>query len=221
LDPTTPLTGNNGSSTGRFENAGTNLYIHNDGGRSSILPVELTSFTATVEKGGVALNWSTASEKNNDRFEVLRSTDGVNFVKIGEVDGNGTTSVPQNYSFLDNTVSSGVYYYQLRQVDFDGASELSKIVSVEINVTQAFTAGNFFPNPTSNATSLIVTLPTDSRISFSLFTTDGRQVFSKVYNLGKGQQRIDFDFGQLPAGTYIGSIQTESERVTKKLIIQH
>jgi hypothetical protein len=64
-------------------------------------------------------------------------------VKIGEVGGNGTTAVPQNYEFLDITVSTGVYYYQLQQVDFDGTHELSKIVSVEIHLQQ----GMVYPNP--------------------------------------------------------------------------
>jgi hypothetical protein len=216
LDPNSPRL----NPYGRFDNDGTTIYLHNSGGKSSLLPVELTSFTATYTNDAVLLNWETASEVNNDRFEVLRSTDGVNFTQIGTVAGNGTTSQPQAYSLLDRDVKPGLYYYRLRQVDFDGISELSRIVSVLVPGAAKFDVGNFFPNPTRNLTSINITLPQETRMVFTLYSIDGKIMFSDVYNLGNGNQRIDVDVAKLPAGSYIGIFQTDSETINRKLIKQ-
>jgi hypothetical protein len=205
---------------GRFDSDGTDFYIHNAGGRSAILPVELTSFTGTYTEAGNLLNWTTASEFNNDRFEVLRSTDAVNFTQIGIVAGNGTTNEPQAYSFLDTDVTSGVYYYQLRQVDFDGTSELSRIVSVVVPGAERFDVGLFYPNPTTNRASVNITLPQETRVVFSLYSIDGKQVISQVYTLDQGNQRIDIDVASMPAGSYIGIFQTDKETINRKLIKQ-
>jgi|GEM_PF-6496246 len=205
---------------GRFDNTGTTFYIHNSGGRSSILPVELTSFTATYTDNAVLLNWTTASELNNDRFEVLRSTDAVNFTKIGTVAGNGTTSTPHAYSLVDTDVAAGTYYYQLRQVDFDGTADLSKIVSVVVPGAEKFAVGNFYPNPTSRATTINVTMTENADVVFTLYSIDGKRAISKVYNLAKGDNRIDIDVAGVAAGSYIGIFQTKGEVINRKLIVQ-
>ncbi len=198
----------------------TEFYIHNTGGRSSVLPVELTSFTATKVTEGVLLNWNTASELNNDRFEVTRSTDGVNFETIGYVSGMGTTNNPQQYSFLDKDVASGVYYYQLRQVDFDGTAELSKIVSVEITAETVLNVGLFFPNPAQRVSSVVVNSPDNANIVFTLYSIDGKQALNKVYSLARGENRIDVDLNNVPAGSYISIFQTQGQIINRKLIVQ-
>lgn len=96
---------------------------------TSILPVKLTSFTAKQTSSAVELSWSTATETNNAYFEVLKSTDG-EFKAIGKVVGHGTTSQIQNYIFRDNSLSKSTVYYQLRQVDNDGKSELSEVRAI-------------------------------------------------------------------------------------------
>ncbi|MGV3642348.1 MAG: hypothetical protein ACO1NZ_17630, partial [Adhaeribacter sp.] len=111
------------------------------------LPVELISFEGEATKSGVLLEWATATEKNNDRFEVERSTNGVTFTKIAEVKGNGNATAKRTYSLRDAKASRGTHYYRLKQVDFDGTSEYSKMIAVENNLSAAASGLLVAPNP--------------------------------------------------------------------------
>ncbi|RZJ92236.1 MAG: T9SS type A sorting domain-containing protein [Chryseobacterium sp.] len=100
------------------------------------LPVKLTSFNGTKAQNGISLSWTTASEVDNSHFEVYKAFDEKNFKKIGEVKGNGNSSSKQSYSFVDHKPENGVNYYQLKQVDFNGNSEQSKIIAVNFHLKQ-------------------------------------------------------------------------------------
>ncbi len=101
------------------------------------LPVELSAFTARSNlRGGVLLEWQTASETDNAYFEVQRSQNGKEFLEIARVAGAGTTVVAQHYTFTDSAAMPGTVYYRLRQVDTDGTSSLSKVVQVHVNERQ-------------------------------------------------------------------------------------
>lgn len=97
---------------------------------SSPLPVELLDFTARPEGDAVRCAWRTASEINNDFFTVERSTDGVSFSDVGEVQGAGNSLQLLEYGFVDRAPSSGLSYYRLRQTDLDGTEEWSAMVAV-------------------------------------------------------------------------------------------
>ena len=94
----------------------------------SPLPVELISFDLETKDETVILNWKTGSELNNDHFDIMRSSDGRRFLKIGEVKGSGTTSNEVSYTYRDITPISGPNYYKLNQVDFDGSYEESHTI---------------------------------------------------------------------------------------------
>jgi len=131
----------NNSSAIRNANGRQGISIHNLTWRKeqtiTVLPVELASFKANRKNTTTILDWSTASEKDNEKFEVERSQDGKQFSKIGEVAGNGTSSKKLNYSFTDNKPTTGVNYYRLRQVDFDGTAEYSKTIAVNFEAAKA------------------------------------------------------------------------------------
>lgn len=95
------------------------------------LPVTLSSFNYTVNNKTVQLTWATASESNNDYFDVERSNDGTNFHSIGKVKGAGTSSITKNYSFNDNNPDY-IDHYRLKQVDLDGKLSYSKILFVKV-----------------------------------------------------------------------------------------
>src|SRR4051812_27862818 len=97
-----------------------------------VTTVELISFKAEKASENVILNWSTASEKNNDYFVVERSTDGIHFEPIGTVKGNGTSNQINYYTFEDHSFNSGILYYRLKQVDLDNKYEYSKIKAVNV-----------------------------------------------------------------------------------------
>ncbi len=108
--------------------------LANTTGGSNALPVELINFNAERCKSGSCLSWATAAEINNDYFEVQRSIDGINFDKIGQVQGNGNSTIEQNYSYTDIYSPVQNVYYRLKQVDYDGKYVFSdlRIISGEL-----------------------------------------------------------------------------------------
>ncbi len=98
------------------------------------LPVKWSGiFGAPTEKGYSQISWQTATEINNDYFDVERSMEGINYISIGQVKGSGDTSSPTNYEFLDETTKPGnTYYYRLKQVDYDGKEDYSIVLTIHI-----------------------------------------------------------------------------------------
>ncbi len=90
----------------------------------NLLPVELASFTATVNDNEVRLSWQTATETNNGGFEIERLQDS--WQNVGFVEGHGTTTNEQNYSFIDKNLSPGKYQYRLKQIDYDVSFKYSR-----------------------------------------------------------------------------------------------
>jgi hypothetical protein len=118
-----------------------------------ILPVDFAGFDAKFDGQAIAVNltWSTAKEWNNSHFEIERSIGGVtDFKKIGEVTGKGWSDDLSNYAHVDNTLPNGkaIAYYRIRQVDFDGKSSISKVISVQVEVAnETKSAWQAYPNP--------------------------------------------------------------------------
>ena len=108
------------------------------------LPVQWADFVAVAEGSRVLMNWVTASEKDNALFQVERSANAATWETIGRVNGKGTTSVRQQYSFTDISPRQGVNYYRLRQVDVSGKSSLSRVRSVTVGSSTEVLVG---PNP--------------------------------------------------------------------------
>jgi PKD repeat protein len=142
---------------------GNNLYIDNVRITGTILPVELTYFRAENQGNTNLLTWQTASEKNNQGFEIERSSDGKVWETIGFVQGNGTTAEVSDYEFIDNLNHVGFenrhgLYYRLKQVDFDGKYEHSNIVQLATSNSQPET--RIFPNPATDVISIEIDKPT-------------------------------------------------------------
>ena len=163
---------------------------------TSTAPVELTKFHAKSNQNKVNLNWSTASELNNDHFEIQHSIEGKNFKTIGQLKGNGTTSVGASYNFEHPNPSVGINYYRLKQVDVDGKYEYSPIRSV------LFGKNKISVSPTFAKENVTLYVNDDQSTNFGIYNLAGQQILS-----GKaiGQQRIDVGF--LQTGMYF--IRTE------------
>jgi len=168
-----------------------------------IVPVELTSFSAIANDGNVVLSWSTATELNNLGFEVQRSSNGNEFVTAGYVDGHGTVSETQNYTFTDNNLEIGNYYYRLKQNDYDGTSEFSDIVEVEVLAPDVFSLEQNFPNPFNPGTMIKFSLAADSKVSLTVFDVLGQEVANLLSgNLTAGSHEIDFNASNINSGVY-------------------
>lgn len=165
---------------------------------SGPMPVSLGNFSGKTDQNTVVLSWNTFSEQNNDRFEIQHSTNGIQFTTIGDVKGNGTTQTEQHYSFTDNNaVSNAINYYRLNQIDFDGRSQISKMVALQFkNPRNKVTV---YPNPASDV--LQVTIPVKvSKLSMKIYDTQGRLQWSKRYN--NPSKQIAVNVSNLPTGRY-------------------
>ena len=183
-----------------------------------ILPVKLLSLTATVQQKAVVVNWTTATELNNDRFEVQRGTDGKNFATIGVVKGAGTTNTVKNYLFSDNNPIIGVNYYRLRQVDFDGKSELTQTVTAEI--TAKNTTIQLNSNPVTTVLNAIITSDENTTATISILDIAGKTVATQHIELQKGSTTFDYATENLAAGVYILRLQNEKTAHSLRFVKQ-
>ncbi len=172
-----------------------------------VVPVELSSFTANVSNGNVVLNWITATETNNKGFEVQRSS-GEDFQTIGFVQGNGTSTQQHSYTYSDNTVDHGSYSYRLRQVDFDGSSEYSNVVEVNISAPKLYSLAQNYPNPFNPTTKINYSLSVDSKVTLKVFDILGQEVATLLNgNITSGAHNVTFDASKLNSGVYLYKIE--------------
>ncbi len=178
------------------------------------IPVELTSLSASVGNASVMIEWSTATETNNSGFNVERKTDG-EWQSIAFVNGVGTTTEPQNYSFVDrfeNRVYTGTVEYRLKQVDFDGTFDYSKVISVEVDFTpKEYTLEQNYPNPFNPTTKIKYTLPFESSVKIQIYNAIG-QIVAEVVNQvqATGYYEVEWSAKNLSSGIYIYSMSAES-----------
>lgn len=177
---------------------------------ADVIPVELTSFTASTSGLDVNLNWATATEINNQGFEVQKKV-GDSFITIGFVEGFGSTTEAREYSFTDSKLSSGVYVYRLKQIDFDGTSDYSQEVEAEVVAPSVFTLDQNYPNPFNPSTKISFSLALDSKVSIKVFNVIGQEVASLVNsNFSVGSHEINFDASHLNSGVYIYRLEASS-----------
>lgn len=171
-------------------------------GTAQVVPVELTSFAAIVNDADVTLNWSTATETNNQGFQVERST-GSGYEVVGYVAGHGTTTETQNYSYTDQNVQAGSYTYRLKQIDFDGTFEYSQTVEVDVVGLKEYTLAQNYPNPFNPSTKINFSLAVESQVSLKVFNVLGQSV-GEIFNgkLAAGSQEVTFDASGLNSGVY-------------------
>ena len=165
------------------------------------LPVELTAFTAVAAGQDGQLAWTTASEKNNDHFNVERSLDGVAFATIGQVAGQNSKTSPTNYQLTDKGIgarASGQVYYRLQQVDTDGTTTYSPVRVVAFPTVAPVISLSMYPNPAGAETTLLLTgLPT-ATYQVSIIDATGRLVRHLTVD---GLSRT-LDLRDLAAGSY-------------------
>ena len=162
---------------------------------SAVLPVELTHFSATIKGRQTELRFSTASEINNDYFEVQHSVDGHSWKKIGSLDGAGTTHAQQQYHFVDRYPLTGINYYRLKQVDYDGQFEYSEVLSIQFEAIGENV--DIYPNPAQDVVRLNLPLGTGS---IKLLDATGRVV--RQMTPGLEQTTVEIGIQDLASGAY-------------------
>ncbi len=188
---------------------------------TGIVPVELTSFAAQVNNiGNVVLNWSTATETNNHMFEIERKSESGDYFTVGFVNGAGTTSEPQNYTYTDNSVSTGTFYYRLKQIDFDGRFQYSDEIEVQVNGPLSFALEQNYPNPFNPATKIKYSVPESGNVKLSVYNTVGEEVAVLVDGFSEtGFFEVSFNASNLPSGVYLYKLQSANLVQTKKMML--
>lgn len=184
------------------------------------LPVELVAFTATAKNQDALLAWTTASEKNNDHFDVERSLDGTRFGKIDEVKGQGSSTRLTNYTRTDAgiaTKATGLVYYRLKQVDADGTSTYSPVRTVRFGPVAPAIA--LFPNPANSVTQLdLRALPTGT-YQVSVLDATGRVVIHSTLEAGLTHT---LDLHAIASGSYTvlvrGGTGSQVVNLAKRLV---
>ncbi len=175
------------------------------------VPVELVSFNAVSENSGILLSWKTATELNNNGFEVQRSVNDNDFYTIGFVKGNGTTTSPNSYSFFDSPGNSGRYFYRLKQVDFDGTFSYSEIVSADLNLN-TFTLSQNYPNPFNPETVISFNIPEEGYLELKIYNIQGEQIdiLSDGF-VSSGSHSINWNASIITSGVYFYKLDFESK----------
>lgn len=192
---------------------------------ASPLPVELIDFTAKKELNKIYLSWSTASEINNDYFEVERSSNGEEFDPILKVKGAGTTSKINQYYEFDTQPNEGHSYYRLKQVDFDGKSRTYNPIKIKFNQSDKSPFITAYPNPVEAGSAANVDISgfaPSSNVLVVLRDLNGKEVYTKVVLTDVyGETYTALDIEQhLPAGIYIVVGSSDDKIFNHKLIIK-
>jgi photosystem II stability/assembly factor-like uncharacterized protein len=183
------------------------------------VPVELISFTADVEKNGITLNWTTASELNNKGFEIEKKFNDV-FKVIGYVAGNGTTSMIHTYTFSYPYDGSIKQTFRLKQVDYDGTFEYSKEIEVTFYFTPDYTLEQNYPNPFNPTTTITYSIPEAARVKLIVYDALGRETALLVdEDRAAGTYSVEFNASELTSGIYFYSLESAGAVISKKLIL--
>ncbi len=216
--------------------AGTVVWTYNRGGEIvrawryapdypgilALLPVEFTTFTASVIDEKVVLNWTTATETNNSHFEIERKSGDEDFKVIGKVNGNGTSAIPTNYIYTDELITTSNIQYRLKQVDFDGSFSFSNILTLnDGEVLSNFSLSQNYPNPFNPSTQIKFTTGKAGWTDLKVYNSLGQQVatlFGENVIAGKNYS-CTFNASSLPSGIYYYVLTNSDRRLTKSMVL--
>jgi len=185
------------------------------------LPVEITSFTAKYLSSGVVLNWQTATEINNNKFEVERQINEGNWEVVGEVLGHGNSNTVIDYTYTDSKTSTkGKYNYRLKQIDNDGTFKYTQVVNVTVGNLDNYELAQNYPNPFNPSTNINFTMPKAGNVKIVLFNALGQEV-ATLFNGNKdaGFHTVQFNANGLPSGIYFYQMTSEGFNQVKKMIL--
>ncbi|ALO17078.1 Type V secretory pathway, adhesin AidA [Salinivirga cyanobacteriivorans] len=185
------------------------------------LPVELKNFDVEVtESQDVKANWITLSELNNSHFILERSKDGFIFEQVDSIAGAGNSTSEIRYSTLDVTPHSGVSYYRLIQVDFDGTQSVSEVRSVFIEPSLNFFDVAIYPNPVTNGECYLnLEGLSEAKIQMVIVSSTGHMMVKEMINVTGGEADISQYLSKLASGLYSIIIIKDQQRFIRKLYI--
>lgn len=183
---------------------------------TALLPVEFSAFTAIPKGQASYLEWETLTESNNDYFSIERSTDAKTFSAIGQVEGKGTTYVPQAYSYLDQAAKPGINYYRLRQVDFDGQYEYSEMKTVLIPYEESNL--QVYPNPSKGRFHIQLPQNSNAGSKLQLLNSQGQMIWQMKAS-ASSSANLTFAEEDLTPGVYFLKLLEGDRTITRRVVI--
>jgi hypothetical protein len=189
----------------------------------TVLPIELRNYTGKNTINGNVLDWTTATEINNDHFTIERSTNGIDFfelpyplspVRSKAINGNSTSDI--YYSITDPNVKKGVYYYRLSQTDIDGTTKQEGTVAVTVKPDKEVLS--VIPNPTTGKADIIYGCITDETAVLKLYDHTGSLIMMKEIACATGENKFSIDLSGSPSGIYLVSISTSDNLYKARLV---
>lgn len=185
------------------------------------LPIELLSFNAKCNNNDVTINWSTASETNNEYFTIERSNDGVTWVTLTTLPGAGNSNTTLYYSYTDNNPLPGTSYYRLKQTDFSGQSVAFDPVTVSCSEINSENTGItlIYPNPAVNEVFVNINCLENSNGLLIVYNTIGQKIIEQQLTLLKGENIYTVDISGFAEGIYPITFNNEQGvSCTRKII---
>jgi hypothetical protein len=187
------------------------------------MPVEMTSFTSSVNKNDVYLKWTTAKEINNQGFYILRTVSGTteDWKDAGYVKGSGNTNSPVNYEFTDKNLQTGKYKFRLKQIDYNGNYEFHYLTEeVNISAPSKFDMSQNYPNPFNPTTNISYSIPEKSFVTLKIYDNLGRELTTLVSEVkSEGIYSVNFDGSKLSSGIYFYKIIAGNYSDTKRMLL--
>jgi len=183
------------------------------------VPVEMVFFNANLDNNRTVLNWQTASEIDNEGFEVQKSSDGQSFEELGFVNSTRSTGI-KNYRYVDNNPVHGVNYYRLKQMDYNGDFSYSDIVTVRNN--NKVSPISLYPNPIAinELVNVFVDSENESEAKVRVYSVSGAVITTDRHILNSGLNKLRIPTSDLSEGIYIISVEMGAEVYNKRLVIQ-
>jgi hypothetical protein len=189
-----------------------------------IVPVELISFDAAVENSSINLKWKTASELNNYGFKIEKSLDKKEWKQAAFINGKGTTTEVQSYSFTDTKPFTGKSVYRLLQLDFDGTEKIAATEEVNFVNNLSYGLEQNYPNPFNPSTKIKYSIKKDSKVKLVLYNLMGQMIAVLVSELQEaGEHEFIFDTrkfsNSISSGVYFYTINADEYSASRKLVI--
>ena len=198
---------------------GTNAYVMRN--YHVIVPVELASFSASINGTEVTLSWITATELNNLGFQIERRSAEEEWLELGFVEGHGTTTESQIYSFVDKDLIPGIYNYRIKQIDYDGSYTYYELQEeVDVAAPNNYDLSQNYPNPFNPSTKIKYSVPVEGFVNIAVYNVLGEKVVDLVNGVQKaGNYELTFDARNFASGMYIYRMESGNFVSIKKMMI--
>ena len=205
------------SATGRAPYKGTFGSLD----ENTVLPIELTSFTATCDGRSTLVEWTTATERNNDYFSLERSDDAINFTEIARVAGAGNSIEPIDYAYTDYGIHGGDNYYRLVQVDYDGTRTTSEIIVTNcVETAEGEPDVQAYPNPFNDELTVVLDNFGNRAATIEVYDMLGKLIYTNKIAAPQNTYETILNLSNLPPAAYTVRVSTTDFVINRNVVKQ-